>query len=1227
MKIEEFKKILGERVLVLDGAMGTMIQRLGLKEKDYRGKRFSSSGRELLGNNDLLSITRPDAIAAIHRAYIEAGADIISTNSFNANSVSLRDYAMSDRAAEINEAAASLARGVADDAFKKTGHRIFVAGSMGPTNRAASMSPVVDDPAFRNITFDELAEAYDCQAGALIKGGVDILLLETAFDTINLKAALEGSRRAMLRMDREMPIMVSLTISDKGGHILSGQTIDAVIASIENDPHIASVGLNCSFGPKDIIPHLEHLAEVSPFAVSCHPNAGHPDELGRYLETPETFCSTLKPEFEKNIINIAGGCCGTTPEHISMLAKIAHSSSPRLLPEKRKAMILSGLDVLDTRPGTFTIVGERCNVAGSRKFLRLIKEENFEEALRIAAKQVADGAVVIDINMDDPLLDAPAAMERFLRLAGTDPDIAKVPFMIDSSNWRVVETALKNIQGKSIVNSISLKEGEEDFIRKARFIKNMGAAVVVMAFDEEGQATTYSRKTAICGRAYGLLTEKVGFNPYDIIFDPNIMSVATGVEEHNLYARDFIEATRWIKRNLPGAKVSGGVSNLSFAFRGKNALREAMHCVFLHHAILAGMDMAIVNPSSLLVYDDIDPKLRGLLDDVMLYRRKDAAEELSEYALNDNADASTSKEKPEPETEQWRSENVSARLRHAVVAGISDYLETDIKEALDGGNTAVSIIEGPMMEAMGHVGYLFGEGRMFLPQVVKTARTMKMAVDILRPYMERENSAEKSVSAGKILFATVKGDVHDIGKNIVEIVLECNNYDVVDLGVMVPAETIVEEARRLKPDIICLSGLITPSLGEMSNVAEALERAGLDIPLMVGGAATSREHTALKIAPLYSAPVMHVRDAAQNPLMASALLNPSTREKFVKDLLEDEERIRRCGVGRRSLVSFEDANVRPYRIDWKKWNPCRPTAGVGTIHIFNIDMEDLIPFVNWNFLFMAWRVTGRFLVGFPYGKDVEKEKAWLDSLGENRQKGEQALSLYHDSLDMLNDIREGRQGVPKIRAVVRFCEANSRGNDIVADGNVLPMLRNQNPDREGRCVSLADMVMPESEGRNDYIGLFCVSVSGGNTETEASDSYQPLLWQTLRDRLAEAASEWLHRYVRTELWGYARDENLSVDDMIREKFTGIRPAVGYPAIPDQLLMKRIADMIPVEKIGVKITENGAMNPSSTVAGIYLSHPSARYFMIDAIAEDQLNDYSRRVGTPKDRLQSALCRLL
>ncbi len=1219
--------MLRERVLVLDGAMGTMIQRFGLSEEDFRGSEFKEVRGELRGNNDLLAITRPDVIAGIHRAYIDAGADIISTDSFNANAISLADYGLSDRADEINYAAASLARKVADEESAKTGRKIIVAGSMGPSNRAASMSPVVDDPAQRNVTFDMLADAFETQADGLIKGGVDIILLETVFDSINLKAALEGVRRASSKNGKEIPVMISVTVADKGGHILSGQTLDAFITIIENAPEVISLGLNCSFGPKDIIPHLRHLSEVSPFAVSCHPNAGHPDELGRYLETPETFSQTLLPELKEGRLNIIGGCCGTTPEHISAIKEACLEAKPRPMRENRKAMLLSGLELLDTRLCNFIVVGERCNVAGSRKFLRLIKEGDFEEALRIAARQVADGAMVLDINMDDPLLDAPEAMERFLRLAGADPEIAKVPFMIDSSDWEVVERALKNIQGKSIVNSISRKEGEVEFLRKARFIKEMGAAVVVMAFDETGQADTFERKRDICARAYSLLVEKAGFNPYDIIFDPNIMAIATGVEEHNLYARDFIKATEWIRSNLPGAKVSGGVSNLSFAFRGKNSLREAMHCVFLHHARLAGMEMAIVNPSSLLIYEEINPELRSLLDDVILYRRPEAAEELSEYAMKDNDSLKASPKDDEKKSDpQWRQLPATERLRQGIIKGISDYLEADISEALQNGNKATSLIDGPLMEAMGHVGDLFGEGKMFLPQVVKTARTMKKAVELLRPAMELENSTGSQGAAGKILFATVKGDVHDIGKNIVAIVLECNNYEVIDLGVMVPAEVIVEEAIRQKPDIICLSGLITPSLGEMTHVAEALEKAGLKIPLIVGGAATSRMHTALKIAPVYSSPVVHARDAAQNPIISANLLNPATRAKFEQELHE-QEKLLKAKTDKKTL-SLEESRERALQINWKNWNATMPEIGLGYSLKMVIPLGEIIPFINWNFFFMAWRITGEFLKDFPYNATLEEETEWLAKREDDRQKAEEALALYHDALDILSRARAGIEPTPMIQAMVKFEEVNSRGDNLVGKNWILPMLRSQQPDKDGYCLSLADMVIPATEDRPDYIGFFCVSVSSQEKKVGGNDeNYLPLLRQTLSDRLAEAAAEWLHANVRRDLWGYAPSENISVKDMIKEKYTGIRPAVGYPALPDQLLIKKISQILPIDEIGVTVTENGAMTPSSTVCGIYLAHPEARYFSIDTITEEQLEDYSNRSNLDIETMRSALSRMI
>ena len=940
------------KIRILDGAMGTMIQRRGLCEKDFRGDRFAFWQVDLKGNNDVLCLTRPDVIEDIHRQYVDAGADIISTNTFNANAISLADYSMQDLAREISREGARIARKVAD----ASGREIMVAGSIGPTNKTASMSPDMNDPGMRAVTYDELYDAYTEQIEGLIEGGVDLLLFETVFDTLNLKAGLDAAVSVMRDTGREVPVMLSVTIAGKDGRTFSGQTLEAFIASVSHAP-IYSIGLNCSFGPRDIKPWVAELARISPYPVSCHPNAGLPDASGGYSETPGSMAQVMAELVDEGLVNIIGGCCGTTPGHIAAYPAIVEGKSPHIPPAVSRQMRLSGLEMLAVVPErNFINVGERCNVAGSRKFLRLISEGSYDEAIAIARKQVEDGAQIIDINMDDGLLDARHEMCRFLNLLASEPDIARVPVMIDSSKWDVIESALKCTQGKCIVNSISLKEGEEAFLRRARRIRSLGAAVVVMAFDEAGQADVFDRKIEVCSRAYRLLTEVAGFPAEDIIFDPNILSIATGIEEHDRYGLDFIRAVEWIKNNLPGAKVSGGVSNLSFAFRGNNPLREAMHAVFLYHAVKAGMDMGIVNPAASVSYPDIDPELRSLLEDVILCRRKGASDDLAAYASSHIPSSKGGESAGEKRVEEWRSLPVGERLVYSLVHGIQAHLSGDIAEAIAGGMKPVAVIDGPLMEAMNRVGELFGEGKMFLPQVVKTARTMKSAVAILQPEIDRCNSCGGSTvvgSAGKILFATVKGDVHDIGKNIVSIVLACNNYEVIDLGVMVPAETIVQTALRERPDIICLSGLITPSLDEMVTVARELRRAGVSIPLMVGGATTSGLHTALKIDPVYDGPVIHVPDAAQNPLLASRLLNPSTREAYIREIKENA-RLLRTDMEQRSahpLVPLAEARLRLACVAAPSAMPaCRGRR------VVDIPVEELVPLVNWRPFLNVWKL-------------------------------------------------------------------------------------------------------------------------------------------------------------------------------------------------------------------------------------------------------------------------------
>jgi len=1190
---------LNGRVLVLDGAMGTMIQQLHLTPARFHGDEFAGWPCSLVGNNDVLCLTAPEAIRSIHEAYIAAGADIISTNSFNSNVISQADYHLEQEVARLNEAAARLAREAADACGSR---KVWVAGSVGPTNRSASMSPDVENPAARNVTFAGLHEAYREQIRALARGGADLILVETVFDTLNLKAALAAAADVSGETGRELPVMVSATISDRSGRLLSGQSLEAMAATIDDFDNVFTIGLNCSMGPRDMGPHLHRLASLTERPVSCHPNAGLPDELGRYRETPAAFSQAVEPFLAEGLVNIIGGCCGTTPEHIKRLAEMAKKYPPRVAPRIKDELRLTGLDTLTVTPeNNFINIGERCNVAGSRKFLRLIKEKRYEEAAHIASRQVKSGAQMIDINMDDALLDAPAEMEHFLNLIASDPEVARVPVMIDSSDWTVVERGLQCIQGKCVVNSISLKEGESEFLRKAAVIRSFGAAVVVMAFDEKGQADTFERKIEICRRAYRLLTEKAGFKPHNIIFDPNIMAVATGIAEHDLYGRDFLRAVAWIKSNLPGAKVSGGVSNLSFAFRGHNALREAMHVVFLYHAASRGMDMGIMNPDTSATYSDIPPSLRELLESLLVDGNHDAATRLGAYAL-EHSSAPTS---PMPASADIRDRNetpLTDRLTEAIIKGNSEHLDSDLNEALTAYPSAVAIIEGPLMDAIGEVGRLFGEGKMFLPQVVRASRVMKQAVTILRPHIEASSAASGATKAGRILFATVKGDVHDIGKNIVSIVLECNNYEVIDLGVMVPAEKIVAAALNLHPDIICLSGLITPSLGEMAHTARELARAGIDVPLIVGGATTSKLHTALKIAPEYGgAMVIHATDAAQNPVIAAKLLNPGTRTDYARHLSDEYSHLRAEQSPRR-LLSIEEARAkRAVSPEWGIMAPAKP----GLTRITGISIDELLSLVNWRPFLHAWKLSGN----------------------ATPRKAEEAQKLHTDALAMLDSLRDATGQVMESYAAIY--PAWSDGDDVVINGSVrLPMLRQQSENGQGQCLSVTDFIAPE--GRGDHIGLFLVTTGPAMRQliarqTHNGDEYRTLLARTLADRLAEAAAEYAHRLVRTDLWGFSPGEALTPAELHQGKYQGIRPAIGYPMIPDQTLLHSLEPLIPFGECGVTLTDNGAMDPPATVCGLIIANPHARYFMTGSIGEDQLADYSHRRGMPVAIIRSILAR--
>jgi 5-methyltetrahydrofolate--homocysteine methyltransferase len=1218
---EEYKRC----VLLLDGAMGTMIQSFHLTESDFRGERFKNYNIALKGNNDILSIVRPDVIASIHRQYLDAGSDIISTNTFNANAISMADYDMCDIVGEINLAGAKLARRVADEFMAEHSNRkVYVAGSMGPTNKTASMSPDVNDPAKRDVDYDMLYEAYSQQINALIDGGVDILLFETIFDSLNLKAALSAAEDIIDARGNDMPIMLSVTLSGKGGRTFSGQTFKAFLASVSHVKNIVSVGLNCSFGATDMLPYLQELSQTAPYFITAYPNAGLPDTFGNYSETPESLADAMKPFVSEQLVNAIGGCCGTTPSHIKAMNELRKNALPHVPIADTQTLKLSGLEMLEVTPEiNFVNVGERCNVAGSRKFLRLIKEGSYDEALSIARKQVDDGAQILDINMDDGMLDAATEMSRFINLLSSDPDIARVPIMIDSSKWDVILAGLKCCQGKSIVNSISLKEGEAIFLERARAIQRLGAAVIVMAFDEKGQADTYERKIEVCSRAYNLLREKLDFKATDIIFDPNILAIATGVEDHDAYAANFIKATKWIKENLPHAKVSGGVSNLSFSFRGNNYVREAMHAVFLYHAIANGMDMAIVNPATSVQYEDIEPEFRTILEDAILYRNIDACNNLIEYAQHLQAQTTTHTE--ESVAPKWRQLDVNQRLQYALEKGINDFLHDDIAEALTVYSRPVEIIDGPLMSGMKRVGELFGEGKMFLPQVVKTARTMKKAVAELQPaLLEAQKSA--TTKAGKMVIATVKGDVHDIGKNIVGIIMSCNNYDVIDLGVMVDADTIVKAAQENNADLIGLSGLITPSLDEMVHIVESLNKAGITIPVLIGGATTSKLHTAVKIAPKYNGVVVHVSDASQNPIAAAQLLNADTKEQFIADIKAEYAQLRETFARDNApIVPLTEARENSFKIDWTTTPIVKPKH-LGR-NVIELNLSDVISHINWAFFFNTWKMDAKF-AGIAFVHDcLGCWQTWQNQFPDDeREKAEQAVKLYQDARTVLSRIQEVAPHC--CRAIVNLTKANSVGDDIVANDITLPMLRQQSKNSDNVYTSLSDFVAPKSTGIEDYFGMFAVSISENidslKQEFEANnDDYNKVILQTLCDRLAEAASEYLHLCVRREYWGYSADENLSLKELFSSKYPGIRPAVGYPSLPDQQLIFKLNQCLNMSEIGVKLTENGAMLPTSTVCGLYFARPEAYYFGIGKIDAEQLNDYATRSGVSVEKAKKYL----
>jgi 5-methyltetrahydrofolate--homocysteine methyltransferase len=1288
---KSIQELLEERVLVIDGAMGTMIQRHRLTEADYRGERFkdfnvklphdpiaeanerkldellheahaqSGTGIDrkehhhhdhhhehseacvhthldkesfnkpkdgLKGNNELLSLTQPQIIQGIHRQYLEVGADIIETNTFSANAISQADYRMEHLVYEMNLQSARLAKEVAEEFTKKNPNKPrFVAGAIGPTTKLASMSPDVNDPGFRAVTFDQLYEAYFEQVRGLVDGGVDLLLIETITDTLNTKAAIAAIQNYFDQTGKSLPLMISGTIVDQSGRTLSGQTTEAFWISISHAPNLLSVGLNCALGSAQMRPFIKELARIADCYTSLYPNAGLPNEMGEYDESPEFMAKQLDDYIKENFVNIIGGCCGTTPEHIAAFVEVASRHKPRKKNNIIKTMSLAGLEPLVVRPETnFINIGERTNVTGSPKFAKLILNGQFDEALAIARQQVENGAQILDVNMDEGMLDSEAAMVKFLNLIAAEPDIARVPIMIDSSKWSVIEAGLKCLQGKCIVNSISLKEGEEKFKEYAHKIKRYGAATVVMAFDEKGQADTFERRIEICARAYRILTEEVGFNPHDIIFDPNVLTVATGMEEHNNYAVDFINATKWIKENLPHAKVSGGISNISFSFRGNNPVREAMHTVFLYHAIKAGLDMGIVNAGQLAVYDDIEPELRTRVEDVLLNRRPDATERLIEYAEQIKHQSGDNKEKKKDE---WRNLPVEERLKYALINGITDYIDQDTEEARQHYPRPLDVIEKPLMDGMNIVGDLFGAGKMFLPQVVKSARVMKKAVAYLVPFIEAEKKQLQAQTgdtkkSAKVLIATVKGDVHDIGKNIVSVVLACNNFEVIDLGVMVPTDKILETAKKEQVDIIGLSGLITPSLDEMVGVAKEMERQGFKIPLLIGGATTSRVHTAVKIAPNYSGPVVHVLDASRSVPVVQNLVTPETRQAFIEKMRLEYELVREDHARRKQekkSLPIETARQNKTKIEWNEQSVYKPNR-LGVFDV-SVTLAELRNYIDWTPFFQAWELAGKY-----------------PAILNDELVGKEATKLFHDANTMLDKLIA--ENALTAKGVVGIFPANSIGDDVelYTDDSrttvlkTVHFLRQQGEKAKNlpnQC--LADFIAPKETGLKDYFGMFAVTAGIGAEELakkyeQQQDDYSAIMVKALADRLAEAFAEYLHERVRKEIWGYAPNESFTNEELIREAYQGIRPAPGYPACPDHTEKRDLFDLLDVEaRTGIFLTESCAMYPTAAVSGYYIAHKDAQYFTIGKIERDQVEDYARRKGTSVEEIEKWLSPVL
>lgn len=1206
--MNRLQQLLKERILILDGAMGTMIQRHKLEEADYRGDRFADWEGELKGNNDLLAITQPEIIKGIHTEYLEAGADIIETNTFGANATTLTAYGMADLCYEMNVAGARVAR-EACDAVATAEKPRFVAGVLGPTDKTANISPDVNDPAARKITFDELVADYSDATRGLIDGGADTILIETIFDTLNAKAAIFAVQSVFEERDMALPIMISGTITDASGRTLTGQVTEAFYNSLAHANPI-SIGLNCALGADELRQYVEELSRVAGCYVSAHPNAGLPNPLAPtgYDDTPENMAGFIKEWAESGFLNIIGGCCGTSPDFIKAIAETVKEIAPRKIPDTPVECRLSGLEPFNIgEESLFVNVGERANVTGSAKFKRLILEGGFDEALEICREQVENGAQVIDVNMDEAMLDGEASMIHYLNLIASEPDISRVPVMVDSSKWEIIEAGLKCIQGKGIVNSISLKEGKEPFIHHARLIKKYGAATVVMAFDEKGQADTFERKIEICKNSYDILVNEVGFLPQDIIFDPNIFAVATGIEEHNNYAVDFIEATRWIKENLPYAKVSGGVSNVSFSFRGNNPVREAIHAVFLYHAIKAGMDMGIVNAAQLAVYDDLPQELRERVEDVVLNRREDSTDRLLEIADKYRGDGATAKK----EDLEWRSWPVSKRIEYAMVKGIDTYVVEDTEEARQTFDRPIQVIEGPLMDGMNVVGDLFGAGKMFLPQVVKSARVMKKAVAHLIPYIEEEKTEGAAQSNGKILMATVKGDVHDIGKNIVGVVLQCNNFEVIDIGVMVPTATILEEAQKNNVDVIGLSGLITPSLEEMTHIAKELQRQGMKVPVMVGGATTSKAHTAVKIDQNYDHPIVWVKDASRAVGVAQSLISDELRTKFIADLKADYDAVRERHASRQNeaaWLSLKQARANGPLIDWNSYQPTTPQF-IGNKVFDDYPLAELVDYIDWTPFFHSWELKG----SYP-------------KIFDDPEKGDEAKKLFADAEAMLKQIISEKW--LQAKAVIALYPANSVGDDIEvykdeSRSEVLTTfhnLRQQQQKAQGRpnrCLS--DFVAPKESGVNDYIGSFAVTAGVGIDERieafeKAHDDYNSIMLKALADRLAEAFAERMHQQVRKEFWGYASDESLSSSALIKEEYKGIRPAAGYPACPDHTEKDLIWDLMQVkENIGIWLTESKAMVPTAAVSGVYYGHPDAVYFGVGKINREQVEEYAARKG--------------